>query len=34
MKEVKTSGWALKEVQMAANASINNVKNGFVGTGT
>lgn len=33
MREVKTSGWDLKEVQMAANASINNVKNGFVGTG-
>lgn len=33
MREVKTSGWDLKEVQMAANESINNVKNGFVGTG-
>ena len=33
MREVKTSAWDLKEVQMAANASINNVKNGFVGTG-
>lgn len=33
MREVKTSGWDLKEVQMAANASISNVKNGFVGTG-
>ena len=33
MKEIKKSGWLLKEVEMGVNASINNVKNGFVGTG-
>jgi len=33
MREVKKSGCKLKEVQMGVNASINNVKNGFVGTG-
>lgn len=33
MREVKKTGWDLKEVQMAANASISSVKNGFVGTG-
>lgn len=33
MREVKKSGWVLKEVEMGVNASINNVKNGFVGTG-
>lgn len=33
MREIKKSGWKLKEVQMGVNASISNVKNGFVGTG-